>query len=108
MKFGDILLIPFPFSELTSVKARPAMVIAETKDKYKDIIVAAISSVIPESTTSNEIIISPSQSNKLKVKSVLKIDRIVTLKKELIIANLGNLDSSSIQKAKETFHSLVN
>ena len=34
MKTGDILLIPFPFSELTHVKLRPALVIAKTKDKY--------------------------------------------------------------------------
>ena len=44
MSTGDIVLIPFPFAELTHVKARPAVVIAETADAYKDIIVAAISS----------------------------------------------------------------
>ncbi len=33
MKTGDIVIIPFPFAELTNIKARPAVVIAETKDK---------------------------------------------------------------------------
>jgi len=36
MKRGDIVLIPFPFSGLTQVKIRPAVVITETKDRYKD------------------------------------------------------------------------
>jgi hypothetical protein len=47
MKTGTILLIPFPFSELTDIKVRPAVVIALTKDKYADIILAAVSLQIP-------------------------------------------------------------
>lgn len=104
MTFGDIILIPFPFSELTNVKARPALVIAETKDKYKDIIVCAISSVIPDTLTENEILILPAKSNKLKVASVLKIDRIVTLKKDSIITNLGKIENPMIEKVKNMFH----
>ncbi len=42
MQTGDIVLIPFPFSELTDVKVRPAIVITETKDKYKDLGLAAV------------------------------------------------------------------
>ena len=40
MNTGNIVLIPFPFFELTDVKLRPAVVIAETKDKYKDLILS--------------------------------------------------------------------
>ena len=36
MKLGDIILIPFPFAELTNIKVRPAVVITETADIYKD------------------------------------------------------------------------
>ncbi len=42
MRTGEIVLVPFPFAELTQLKARPAAVIAETADRYHDIIVAAI------------------------------------------------------------------
>ena len=49
MTTGDIVLIPFPFSELTQGKLRPAVVITETKDKYKDLILSAISSQVPDS-----------------------------------------------------------
>jgi hypothetical protein len=37
MNIGDIILIPFPFAELTNRKVRPAVVIAETNDKYRDL-----------------------------------------------------------------------
>ncbi len=46
MKTGDIILIPFPFSELTQIKVRPAVVVAVTKDKYNDLVLAAISSQV--------------------------------------------------------------
>jgi len=49
MKTGEIVLVPFPFSELTNIKVRPAVVVSSTKDKFEDIIVSAISSVIPDS-----------------------------------------------------------
>jgi hypothetical protein len=38
MSTGTIVLIPFPFAELTNVKVRPAIVIANTKDKHQDLI----------------------------------------------------------------------
>ena len=47
MKSGTIILIPFPYAEQTNAKLRPALVIATTQDKYEDIIVCAISSVVP-------------------------------------------------------------
>ena len=64
MKAGDIILLPFPFAELTSIKVRPAVVIGITADKYKDLIVSAISSIVPEHLNKNEILIaqSPGQS----------------------------------------------
>jgi hypothetical protein len=48
MRIGEIILIPFPFSELNKTKVRPAVVITETKDKYQDLVVSAISSVVPK------------------------------------------------------------
>ena len=85
MTTGNIILVPFPFSELTNIKVRPAVVISTTKDKYEDVIVSAISSVIPDSISANEIIIESNSVNNLRVKSVLKVDRIVTKKKNQLL-----------------------
>ncbi len=71
MNTGEIVLIPFPFSELSQVKVRPAVVITETKDKYKDLVVSAISSVLPSKISEREFIIPASDKNNLRVKSVL-------------------------------------
>lgn len=100
MKIGDIVLIPFPFAETTNKKVRPAVVIAETADKYKDVVVSAISSVVPEILSEREMVLESTQINMLRVKSVLKADRIVTLKREDKIADLGELSESELTKYK--------
>ena len=78
-----------------------------TKDKYKDIIVCAISSVVPAKLSANEILITPQNTNKLRVPSVLKVDRIVTLKRKDVIHQMGKLNHLELEKFKEVFRKLV-
>ena len=107
MTTGNIILVPFPFSEITNIKVRPAVVISTTKDKYEDVIVSAISSVIPDSISANEIIIESNSINNLWVNSVLKVDRIVTIKKESVIAMIGSLSENELNLFKSVFKDLV-
>jgi mRNA interferase MazF len=107
MKTGDIVLVPFPFAELNNLKLRPAVVVCITSDKYKDIVVCAISSVMPVRLTPKEILLPPNKTNKLRVPSVIKIDRIVTLKAESIVVELGRLSASELSTFKTVFKSLV-
>jgi len=59
MKTGDIVLIPFPFAELTNIKVRPTVIVTVTQDTYKDIVICAISSVIPSNLSDNEFVVQP-------------------------------------------------
>jgi len=106
MKTGDIVIIPFPFAELTNIKARPAVVIAETKDKYRDLVLSAVSSQVPAIVNVNEIIIEPEHANGLRMKSVIKVDRIFTLKKEKVVSNIGKLNVKQLDNFKTVFQSL--
>ena len=108
MKTGDVILIPFPFSDFKNVKVRPCIVICETKDKFKDIVVSAVCSVIPEKLNINEILLSPDNSNNLRAKSVIKVDRIVTVKSENLIARIGKLKKENLDKFINKFKSLAN
>jgi len=107
MTTGTIVLIPFPFAELTNVKVRPALVVSMTRDKYQDLILCAISSVLPAVTGDFEMILQPDKNNNLRVPSVIKIDRIVTLKKEDLIATLGILSAEETFSFKKKFMQLV-
>jgi mRNA interferase MazF len=107
MRTGDIILIPFPYAELTNVKVRPAVVICITKDTHKDIVVSAISSVVPSRLNEREIFIKSDHYNHLRVNSIIKVDRIVTLKAKDKIANMGKLAADDLIKFKDVFRNLV-
>lgn len=63
--------------------------------------------MIPDSISANEIIIESNSVNNLRVKSVLKVDRIVTIKKESVIAMIGNLSENELNLFKSVFKDLV-
>lgn len=104
---GDIVLIPFPFAELNVVKARPAVLICETADSYKDLVLVAISSVIPPNLTRNEFLVTPDSENHLRKRSLVKVDRVVTLKAANAIHKLGRLSKEDFQMLQLKFRSLL-
>ena len=107
MKIGEIILIPFPFADLTNKKVRPAVIITETKDKYKDLVVSAISSVVPSEISSREIFLSPDHINQLRADSVIKVNRIVTRKREDKIADLGKLSQKELFEFKSILSEMI-
>jgi mRNA interferase MazF len=107
MKPGDIILVPFPFAELTNRKVRPCVVVCETKDKYRDVVVSAISSVVPNELNENEILVEADSTNNLRATSIIKVDRIVTIKKTDILARIGKLSERHLNEFITKFKNLV-
>lgn len=86
---------------------RPCVLICRTKDKYSDLVVAAISSVVPSQLTENEIPLQPSATNGLRKVSIIKVDRIVTMKQDDLIAHIGKLSALNLKEFKKKFKSLI-
>lgn len=89
---GKIILIPFPFTDLSSSKRRPALILLERKN---DVVVAFISSRIPLTSEKHLIFIKKShkefQKTGLKVDSVIYLDKIATVAKSLIKGEIGEI-----------------
>ncbi|NQS74736.1 MAG: type II toxin-antitoxin system PemK/MazF family toxin [Methanoculleus sp.] len=106
---GKVVLIPFPFTDLTSSKLRPALVLYEGRH---DLILAFISSQTRPQTTEAEIHVRKDmpgfETSGLKVDSVIRLDKVATVLKDLVIAELGELDThcreSVNQKLCALFH----
>jgi mRNA interferase MazF len=111
LKQGDIILINFPFTNPVQTKLRPAVIITETKDKYQDLIVCAISSVVPEYSSEREIIIKKDspfyKKTGLRADSVIKIDRLATLRKTDIVMKIGECPAELWKSVAQKFKSLV-
>lgn len=72
MDVGDVLLIPFPFTDLSGTKTRPVVVLGKVKD---DIIVAFISSETANPLPSDILLIADNE-NGLKRDSLLKVHKL--------------------------------
>jgi mRNA interferase MazF len=88
MKKGDIVLIPYPFTNLKGNKLRPALILVNSET---DITVCFITTqLICKEATDLEI--SPSTRNGIKKNSLIRVSKIATLDKELALGKLGDLD----------------
>lgn len=90
--FGEILLLPFPFTDQTSHKKRPTAVISSnTYNQHKpDIIIIAITSQINTPLTDGELSIIKFREAGLLKPSIIK-PVITTIDKNLVIKKLGQL-----------------
>ena len=91
---GKIVLIPFPFTDLTAAKLRPALVLFEGE---RDVVVAFISSRVPRRSTLAEIVVDKAhpefELTGLKASSVIRLDKIATISKDLILGEIGEIGS---------------
>jgi len=106
---GDILLIPIPYSDLTSNKKRPVLVLSndEYNTKTEDIIVAAITSNITSKEYSILISNKDMQEGNLHVNSCIRVDKIYTLSQSIVIKKFGAVKPEIINNVKEKLRELI-
>jgi mRNA interferase MazF len=95
---GEIVLIPFPFTDLTSTKMRPALILAASS---LDITVCFITGQthLQEST---DVLVKHNSNNGLKKDSLIKVSKIATLDKSLAIGLLGYISSTELTKVEQS------
>ena len=100
-KRGDVVLVPFPFTDLTSIKQRPALVISSDplNQSRPDILVAAITSQIPAQLGEDEILISSNETAQwgLPKPSVIRLTKLFSIHQQLIRKSLGHAPDASLE-----------
>lgn len=92
---GDIVLVPFPFTNQSGSKVRPAVVVSP--DPWSsDIIIAFISSVLPKGEPAKtELVLLPENPSfpltGLRRPSVFKMAKLLTINRSLIKSRLGRV-----------------
>jgi len=104
-KRGDIILVPFPFTDLSSAKVRPALVLSPKREKSLDMIVCFISSQIT-AENAHSVRIEPKVGNGLKVTSIVRFDKIATLDRRIALGVLGRVSSEWLSAHKKEFLSV--
>ena len=96
-KFGDIVLLEFPFTSGLGSKKRPALVIIDAKDG--DVVVARITSRIVN--TNFDVIINDWRVAGLLTPSIVRLHKIATLELTLINRKIGELSTTTLQNVKQ-------
>lgn len=90
-KKWDIVLVPFPFTDLSSVKKRPSLVISpDIYNENDDIIIAFVTSNIPEQLKPGDYRIKHWKESGLLANSLVRI-KLATIKKSIVYKKLGSL-----------------
>jgi mRNA interferase MazF len=101
--FADVVLVPFPFTDQTTTKKRPAVIVssAEYHEQRRDLILMAITSHFRPVTTVGEVIVQHWQQAGLIKPSVLK-PLLATVEKSLVLRAMGKLqedDRAALRKS---------
>ena len=94
MRKGDIVLIPFPFTDLTGSKKRPALILLSSS---LDVTVSFISTQLHWQEPT-DLLLQPDATNGLKKPSLIRSGKIATIDKALVIGRLGSINAKQVKE----------
>jgi len=107
ISFGDVVLVPFPFTDQTASKKRPAVVVrADALHRESiDLVVMAVTTQ-PRAASSLETPVTQWQQAGLLRPSVIK-PVLATLERSLVLKKLGSLQDPDRQALVTTLEALI-
>ena len=103
MSKGDIVLITFPFTDLSGSKLRPAVILTDTT---LDLTVCFITTQI-QWQEPTDVTLLPNLTNGLKKQSLIRTSKIATLDRKLVKGLLGKLTSNELRELNNKLKVLV-
>ena len=98
MTRGKVVLVPFPFDDLATEKARPAVCLTEPVTSHRHIVLAFVTSRQPDEPLDTDVVLNPEDPDfaqtGLQVRSTIRIHRLLTVASSIIKRELGSLSPS--------------
>jgi mRNA interferase MazF len=99
-----VVLVPFPFDDLSSTKVRPAVCLTDPIGPYRHVVLAFITRRVSAGLLATDIVLDTSDpdfsATGLRMSSTLQLHRMMTVTSALIRRQLGRL-SPKLQTALE-------
>ena len=94
---GKVVLVPFPFDDLSAVKVRPAVCLSNPIGPHQHVIVAFLTSRIPTELLDSDLILDSGLADfpatGLRVSSTLCLHRMMTISTTLVLRELGKVST---------------
>lgn len=99
----DVVLLPYPFSNLQERKVRPAIIVSNNNFNRmcSDCIAVPLTSVLKEDAFSISLNQKDMKSGKLLKPSKIRIDKIFSVEKKLIQMKIGSVNDFFFDKIKD-------
>ena len=105
---GSVVLVPFPFTDLSAVKRRPALVVSN--DHYNtvtgDVIIAQITSRVNSPPRPGDHRLERWQEAGLPLPSVVRV-RMTTVHSSLLVKTLGTMPDDEMRSIDENLASVL-
>jgi mRNA interferase MazF len=100
-----VVLIPFPFDDLSSIKVRPAVCLTDPIGPHRHVVLAFITSRVSSDPLASSLMIDSGDpdfaSTGLRVSSTLQLHRLMTATTTLIQRELGTLSPAMQSQVNE-------
>ena len=107
----EIYLANFPFGDTAGMKLRPVLTLTGPLGSMPEVLVAYISSVIPNPLLPTDIVLDPAavahKSIKLKTRSALRLHKLATIHTSAIVRRLGSLPAATSAEVDQKLRSLL-
>lgn len=96
---GSVVIIQFPFSDLSGSKKRPALIVADWGSD--DVILAQITSVAYKDSYAIDLNDKDFLNGSLKRESYIRPNKLFTADKSTFLRNIGTLNTDTIEKVTD-------
>lgn len=111
MKY-KVVLVPFPFDDLTATKVRPAICLTDEIKPHGHIVLAFITSQVSANASATDFVVDKSDADfsvtGLKVSSTIRLHRLMTVAKSVIRRELGELSKTQQTEVEKRLRKLFN
>ncbi len=106
---GEIIIVPFPFSDLSNVKQRPVLILSKDADNktFDDIITCGITSNLKDVKHSVLIGNENLEKGEIPLSSRIKVDKLFTLDKNIVRKRVAKINKHTLLRVKEVFFKLM-
>ncbi|MGB0387226.1 MAG: type II toxin-antitoxin system PemK/MazF family toxin [Ardenticatenaceae bacterium] len=107
IKRGGVVLVRYPFTDLTGSKVRPAVVLTPNSllPQLDDVLCLFISSSIPRDLLLTDFILVPThpsfKKTGLKYSSILRTHKLALLHRSLVVRVLGEMDNALMDEINQ-------
>jgi len=110
MTKGKVVLVPFPFDDLSTAKVRPAVCLTDPIGPHRHVILAFVSSRILADSLNTDLVLDSADADfsatGLRVSSTLRLHRLMTATTAVIRRELGELPPHMQEEVRSKLRNL--